>query len=212
MVPMSYETPGALGRRLSGDFYVCAHCSAPIPLTSQRCSRCLRPVVPMEKTFVRPAPTLVERPFDPSDALVGTSLGGFVIERRIDGGGMGIVYKAVHRDIGKTVAIKVLRPEILNTPEHVERLLSEARAVNAIHHRGIVDIHDFGQLPDGRQYLVMEYIEGEPLDQLLARKGRLTPAEARPLLVEILEALAAVHGAGVVHRDLKPQTSSCSAI
>jgi serine/threonine-protein kinase len=102
------------------------------------------------------------------------------------------------------VAVKVLRPELDRTPEQVERLLAEARAVNAIRHRGIIDIFGFGEVPDGRQYIVMEFLDGQALDAVLAERNRLPVQEVLSILDEVLAALAAAHGAGVVHRDLKP--------
>jgi serine/threonine-protein kinase len=136
--------------------------------------------------------------------MLGMSLGGYVIEARIGEGGMGLVYRAVQPLIRKQVAIKVLSPQLASRPEEVDRLLAEARIVNAIRHRGIIDIFSFGQLPDGRQYMIMEYLHGTPLDAYLRQRGRLELAEALPLLDEVLAALGAAHSAGVIHRDIKP--------
>jgi serine/threonine-protein kinase len=138
------------------------------------------------------------------DPLIGLRLGEYELRSRIGVGGMGLVYEGIQPLIGKRVAVKVLRPELAHSTEQVERLLAEARAVNAIRHRGIIDIFGFGQVPDGRQYIVMEYLDGQPLDAVLAEKNRLPVPEALSLLDEVLAALAAAHGAGVVHRDLKP--------
>ncbi len=138
------------------------------------------------------------------DPLIGMKLGEYELRSRIGVGGMGFVYDGIQPLIGKRVAVKVLRPELAQAPEQVARLLAEARAVNAIRHRGIIDIFGFGQVPDGRQYIVMEFLDGQPLDGYLAEKGRLPPTEALSILDEVLAALGAAHGAGVVHRDLKP--------
>ncbi|WP_395841331.1 serine/threonine-protein kinase [Archangium violaceum] len=140
----------------------------------------------------------------PTDPLIGMQLGEYVIQEQIGIGGMGIVYRGEQPLIGKQVAIKVLRPEVGDQSLYVERLLAEARAVNAIRHRGIIDIFSFDQMPDGRQYFVMEYLEGTPLDTWLSRKGALTVQEALRLADELLDALSAAHRAGVIHRDLKP--------
>jgi len=140
----------------------------------------------------------------PQDALIGLKLGEYELRQRIGVGGMGLVYDGIQPLIGKRVAVKVLRPELAAAEEQVARLLAEARAVNAIRHRGIVDIFGFGQVPDGRQYIIMEYLEGIALDAHLADRGRLTVTEALDILDEVLSALGAAHGAGVVHRDLKP--------
>jgi serine/threonine-protein kinase len=138
------------------------------------------------------------------DPLISMKLGEYELRSRIGVGGMGFVYDGIQPLIGKRVAVKVLRPELAQAPEQVARLLAEARAVNAIRHRGIIDIFGFGQVPDGRQYIVMEFLDGQPLDAYMAEKGRLPPTEALSILDEVLAALGAAHGAGVVHRDLKP--------
>jgi len=138
------------------------------------------------------------------DPLIGVMLGEYRVEERIGLGGMGLVYRGVQPVIRKNVAIKVLRPEICDSQSHVERLLAEARAVNAIRHRGIIDIFSFGKTPDGRQYLVMEFLDGVALDTHISNRGVLAPTEAVGILEEVCAALAAAHGAGIIHRDLKP--------
>ncbi len=147
---------------------------------------------------------LAPAPAPLGDPLIGMQLGEYVIQEQIGLGGMGIVYRGEQPVIGKQVAIKVLRPEVGDQALYVERLLAEARAVNAIRHRGIIDIFSFDQMPDGRQYFVMEYLEGTPLDTWLGRKGPLPVQEAIRLADELLDALSAAHRAGVIHRDLKP--------
>ncbi len=136
--------------------------------------------------------------------LTGRHIDGYVFGEVLGAGGMGEVYAAEQPLIGKKVAIKVLKLEIAADKASVKRMLAEARAVNSIRHRGIVDIFNFGTLPDGRPYLVMEYLVGTPLDAMLATRGSLPPLEACELLEEVCAALAAAHAAGVVHRDLKP--------
>ncbi|MET0402436.1 MAG: serine/threonine-protein kinase [Cystobacter sp.] len=138
------------------------------------------------------------------DALVGLKVGEYELGQRIGVGGMGLVYDGIQPLIGKRVAVKVLRPELAAAEEQVARLLAEARAVNAIRHRGIVDIFGFGQVPDGRQYIIMEYLDGVALDAHLAERSRLPVHDVLDILDEVLSALGAAHGAGVVHRDLKP--------
>ncbi|HYO55773.1 serine/threonine-protein kinase [Archangium sp.] len=138
------------------------------------------------------------------DPLTGLTIGEYELHQRIGVGGMGLVYEGIQPLIGKRVAVKVLRPELAAAEEQVARLLAEARAVNSIRHRGIVDIFGFGQVPDGRQYIIMEYLEGVALDAYLAEKGRMPVPEVLDILDEVLGALGAAHGAGVVHRDLKP--------
>ena len=140
-----------------------------------------------------------------ADALVGARLGEYVVDARIGQGGMGIVYKGRQPIIGKTVAIKVIRPEVAaEDPLLVKRLLGEARAANAIGHHGIIDIFSFGETPQGQHYFVMEYLVGEPLSELVRRRGKLSQAETITLLESFLGPLSSAHAAGVVHRDLKP--------
>ena len=143
-----------------------------------------------------------------ADTLIGAEVMGYVLRAKIGQGGMGLVYSAEQPVIGKKVAIKVLRPEIAENPEQVKRLVAEARVVNAVGHRGIIDVFGYGELPDGRQCIVMEYLDGESLMDLLARNKEanevLPITETMIILEEILSALGAAHGAGVVHRDLKP--------
>jgi serine/threonine-protein kinase len=117
---------------------------------------------------------------------------------------MGIVYRAAHPMIGNSVAIKVLRPDVIADETEMNRFLGEAKTVNQVRHRSIISIFGAGDTPDGRKYLVMEFLEGESLEARLIREGRLPTAEALPILEDVLSALAAAHAANVVHRDLKP--------
>jgi eukaryotic-like serine/threonine-protein kinase len=135
---------------------------------------------------------------NPRDQVIGE----YQVTGVLGEGGMGIVYAAVHPLIGKRVAIKVLRNE-LHAPEFVDRFVQEARAVNQIGHPGIIDVFGFGQLPDGAHYFVMELLDGESLGDRMTR-GRLSPAEALPILRQMASAVDAAHRAGIVHRDLKP--------
>ena len=97
-------------------------------------------------------------------------------------GGFGAVFRAVHPVIGKHAAIKVLSRQFSANPQRVSRFIAEARAVNQIRHRNIIDIFAFGQLPDGRQYYVMELLDGTPFDRYLASQKRLSLAQAHPIL------------------------------
>lgn len=149
--------------------------------------------------------TLREYGAPPEEALVGTYVDSYRVESVVGSGAMGIVYRGVHNVIGKTVAIKVLKPDYADDPEMVQRLIREARTVNAIRHPGIVDIFGFGTLPKSAQpYIVMDLLEGEPLDALIRREAPMTVREAGKILDELLSALQAAHQVGVVHRDLKP--------
>jgi tRNA A-37 threonylcarbamoyl transferase component Bud32 len=168
------------------------------------------PAGPDEPAEAGRAPTLDSDPGElgelaevATDLAPGVLVGEYRIVARLGAGGMGTVYGAVHPIIGKRVAIKVLNQQFTHQPVTVDRFLREARAVNQIGHPNIVDIFAFGQLPDGRHYCVMEWLEGETLGDRLER-GMLSRAEACTVLDEILAALAAAHAKQIVHRDLKP--------
>jgi serine/threonine protein kinase len=140
----------------------------------------------------------------PADALAeGVKIGEYRVEKLLGEGGMGQVYAAKQPVIGKRVAIKILKAAFSNDAELVRRFLGEARAVNKIGHPNIIDIFSFGQLPDGRQYFVMEFLEGETLSERIAREP-LEAEEAKRLLTQACNALEAAHREKVVHRDLKP--------
>jgi eukaryotic-like serine/threonine-protein kinase len=134
----------------------------------------------------------------------GTRVGDFVIDRVLGAGGFGTVYAATNPLIARRVAIKVLALRYSVDPHAVSRFLMEARVVNQVRHKNIVDIAAFDRLIDGRHYHVMEYLRGETLEQLLARRGRLPLAEAAPLFTGVAAALTAAHRRGIAHRDLKP--------
>ncbi|MER2564492.1 MAG: protein kinase [Myxococcaceae bacterium] len=143
-------------------------------------------------------------PLQLTDPLVGARLGEYEVIGPIGEGGMGVVYRAIHPLIKKRVAIKVLKPGVATDAGHVKRLVAEAEAVNSIGHRHIIDIFGLGQLDDGRPYIVMELLDGEPLDAYLRRNPRLSLHEVLMLLIDIAAPLAAAHAKGVIHRDLKP--------
>ena len=142
------------------------------------------------------------------DILIGTTIGAYRVARLLGVGGMGRVYKGVHPTIGSRVAIKVLSRECSDRRDLVDRFFAEAKAVNVIRHESIVNVLDLSTLPDGRPYIVMEYLDGSPLASIIENAQRMqTPLPiggiAR-LAAEVLDALAAAHGKGIVHRDLKP--------
>jgi serine/threonine-protein kinase len=140
-----------------------------------------------------------------ADLVPGSTVGEYRIEAKIGEGGFGAVYRATHPMIGKSAAVKVLSSTFSAHEELAARFVNEARAVNRINHANIVDIFAFGTLPDGRLYFVMELLEGEPLDTLLDRVGRLSFEDALPVLRGVASAVDAAHEAGIVHRDLKPE-------
>ena len=144
-------------------------------------------------------------PFEDVDQLpLGSKIGAYKIEKLLGEGGMGFVYEATHEVLGRRTAIKFLRPELAGHPQIVLRFLQEAKAVNLINHANIINVYDYGDGADGSVYFVMEYLDGETLDDLM-KKRRPMPA---PLLLhvfgQIAKALAAAHAKKIVHRDLKP--------
>jgi serine/threonine-protein kinase len=143
-------------------------------------------------------------PADAGGLEPGFAIGEYRVEGPLGKGGMGTVYAASQPEIGARVAIKVLAADLSRDPRLVRRFVDEARAVNQIRHPNIIDIFAFGRLADGRHYFVMEHLEGETLAVRLAR-GPLPVSDARRLLGQICEALAAAHAERIVHRDLKPE-------
>lgn len=137
------------------------------------------------------------------DTLIGLSVGGYRIESMLGEGGMGLVYLARHEFIDRRFAIKVLRPEAAANESLARSFLREAQTLCALKHPHILDIVGFGILPDGRQYMVTEFLEGVTLQQELAR-GALPLDRALFLADQTLSALSAAHAVDVVHRDLKP--------
>ncbi len=136
--------------------------------------------------------------------MIGSTIGNYVVRDKIGEGGMGVVYVAEHPRIGRKVAIKVLLPEYSQNPEVVARFFTEARASSAIKNEHIIDIIDFGELPDKSSYIIMEWLEGQSLTQLLEREGRVSQERALHIARGIGRALQSAHSHNIVHRDLKP--------
>ena len=173
----------------------CPLCATPYPDSVEVCARDGQALIPGPKTnadtelaAAATAPTLptgvaatatATAPAVPAvseafDSLVGATLANrYLIVRRIGEGGMGAVYEAKHTIIGKRVAVKVLLEKFLTKSDFVARLLQEARLASAIGHEHIVDVTDFGTTDDGRAFVVMEFLEGEALSQLVMREAPL---------------------------------------
>jgi serine/threonine protein kinase len=137
-------------------------------------------------------------------ALTGASLlsARYEILSPLGKGGMGMVYKALDRELDETVAIKVLRPEIAGSPEIARRFRSEIKLARKVSHKNVCRIHEYGR--DGHfVYIVMEYVEGVDLKRIIRTKGPFPPDEACELAIRISGALHAIHEGGIVHRDLK---------
>jgi serine/threonine protein kinase len=147
-----------------------------------------------------PSPTQLEAP----DPLVGTTVAGrYRIEGLLGSGGMGAVYRAEHVHMRKTVALKVLHKEFVGVNEVVARFEREAIALGRIEHPNVAPATDFGKLEDGSFYLVLEFVDGKSLRQLIA-EGPIGWERAVVIARQVVSALVAAHAAGIVHRDLKP--------
>jgi serine/threonine-protein kinase len=141
---------------------------------------------------------------DDSSLAAGTRLGRYRILRVLGAGGMGTVYEAVHVDLRKKVALKVLGRRAAAWPDARERFLREARLTARLRHPNVVDLNDVAT--DGPvAYLVMELLHGEDLSERLRRSGPLAPRELVDLMLPVCSAMIAAHDLGIVHRDLKPQ-------
>ena len=170
--------------------YVCPECGSLQPVAG-RCSADGTPLAPIGE-----------------DVLLGTTIGVYRVARLLGIGGMGRVYKGVHPAIGSRVAIKVLSRECSDRRDLVDRFFAEAKAVNVIRHEGIVNVLDLATLPDGRPYIIMEYLDGAPLASIIEHgvqhQAPLTLGGIARLTADVLDALGAAHAKSIIHRDLKP--------
>ena len=140
------------------------------------------------------------------DALFGQVLADrYRVLDLIGKGGMGKVYLAEHIALGKRVAVKVLNPAYTHRPDQVKRFLREARAASKIGHENVIDVIDYGEMPSGSVFFVMEHLQGEDLGKLLRRTGSLPWSRARRILLQICRAVQAAHAKGILHRDMKPE-------
>jgi serine/threonine protein kinase len=165
------------------------------------CPRCMTKFPDGERFCLHDSSVLVEE-LDVS--RLGTTIGNYRLDKILGRGGMGTVYSGEHVYIKKPVAVKVLHPQFARYPEAVNRFLREARAATTINHANVVDVTDFGLLPDGVVYFIMEFLDGKSLEDLIEREGAVELHRALNIANQISYALEAAHHAGVIHRDLKP--------
>src|SRR5215212_10842129 len=130
--------------------------------------------------------------------------GRFRIECELGTGGMGTVYRATHLGLERPVAVKIIKPEYASDPDVADRFMREARTMAKLRHPHAAMIFDAGNLPDGRHFIIMEFVEGHTLSEILERDGPFTPERAVRIASDICDVLAEAHNLGIVHRDLKP--------
>src|SRR2546428_4739739 len=137
-------------------------------------------------------------------AEIGNVLGGrYRLVELLGQGGMATIYRARDNELDRDVAVKLLRPEYERDPDFGTRFRQEARAAGSLNHPNIVSVYDFGHDPAGA-YIVMELIDGEDLASVIRRTGAVPPRQAARLASDVASALAAAHGRGIIHRDVKP--------
>ena len=132
---------------------------------------------------------------------VGTKLGPYEIKSSLGSGGMGEVYRATQRSLGRQVAIKVLSPEFACDPDRLRRFEQEARSASALNHPNIISIYDVG-CEGANSYIAMEFVDGKTLRDLL-KAGPIPIKKSLQIVAQIADGLAKAHGAGIVHRDVK---------
>ncbi|GIF08732.1 Stk1 family PASTA domain-containing Ser/Thr kinase [Actinoplanes siamensis] len=140
-----------------------------------------------------------------ADTLIGTTIDGrYRITGRVARGGMATVYRATDERLGRTVALKIIHPSQATNVHFVDRFTDEAKTIARLTHPNVVAVYDQGR-HEGLPYLVMEFVQGRTLRDLLAQRRKLSAVEALAILEQMLAAIAAAHRAGLVHRDVKPE-------
>jgi serine/threonine protein kinase len=170
----------------------CPQCGTACEATHQYCPGCGFPIGAVA--------------LNSEDKLVGRTLpGGYLVLDLISVGGMGRVYRAEQRALGRTVAVKVIHPHLLADENSIVRFMTEARAASQLNHPNSVSVIDFGRTDDGQPYLVMEFLRGKDLARVAYEQGPLPFKRVVDVLVQALMALSEAHDLGIVHRDLKPE-------
>jgi eukaryotic-like serine/threonine-protein kinase len=165
------------------------------------CPRCRNKYPTGERFCIQDSAVLVE---EHDIGRIGTTVGSYYLDKILGRGGMGTVYSGEHIYIRKKVAVKILHVQFARYQEAVNRFLREARAASSINHPNIVDVTDFGPMPDGGVYFVMEFLDGISLEDSIEREGALELHRGLNVANQIALALEAAHDKGIIHRDLKP--------
>jgi predicted Ser/Thr protein kinase len=169
----------------------CPKCGSTYPDNVQFC--------PLDGSALAP-----QQPEPGADPRLGTLIDRYRVAEKLGEGGMGMVYRAEHTMIGRPVALKLLHPDLARNAEAVDRFFREARAANEVASDHIVQVTDFGRTNDGANFLVMEFLTGTSLQELLARERSLDPRRAATIAYQIASGLSSAHERNVIHRDLKP--------
>src|SRR5215468_1265427 len=203
----------------------CPQCHASNPASATRCLLCDTPIPASDATLQPPedlsatldesygkdwsaaaAPEAAERGFDSKGNLKpGLVLAGrYEIRERLGTGGMGSVYRARDRELDRSVAIKVIRPELAEQSDILRRFKQELILARQVTHKNVIRIFDLGE-DAGIKFITMEYVEGQSLKSMMDERGKLSYEESAGIIQQVCLALEAAHAEGVVHRDLKPQ-------
>ena len=202
---------------------LCPRCRTPNPEGTNICVQCGTPFSGDDATLVTPPPdpaatmgmetqstwaapaTMMDAALSPTTLQPGAVLAGrYQIVKLLGEGGMGAVYRAHDRELEREVAIKIIRPDLARNAQVLQRFKQELILARQVTHRNIIRIFDLGSA-EGLRFITMEFIEGEDVAQILARRGKLPVQEAIGIITQVARGLEAAHAEGVVHRDLKPQ-------
>jgi len=180
-------------------------------LTARRCPRCGEQYAPPARFCAKDGSPLIEGDAQDEGLAQLATLTGHVLDNRyqvanrLGEGGMSYVYQADDLETGRTVAVKILLPRLARDPASVERLRREATIATRMNHPNVCPILRLGESPDGLLYLVMPFLEGEPLSEHESRRGPFPVEDGIPLLVQVCHGLQHAHELQVIHRDLKPE-------
>jgi tetratricopeptide (TPR) repeat protein/TolB-like protein len=184
---------------------LCHACQTPVPDSALQCPACGTPAPASDRTEILQSVPHQEEEFGDTQLKPGTSFGTrYRIDALLGEGGMGAVYKAYDTELGRPVALKLVRKELAASRQIMQRFKQELLLASKISHKNILRIHDLGEI-DGIKFISMAYVEGADLAGLIIKGGRLAPERALKFAKQLCSALEAAHHEGVVHRDLKPQ-------
>ncbi len=180
---------------------LCPRCAAPLVAGMVICPACEIPLADLASAATGPLDP--GRQF-PAPFESGQALGDrYTIVERVGAGGMGLIYKALDRKLGRTVALKLIQAGVAERPGARERFRREILLAQQVSHPNVCRVHDLGEF-DGQPFISMEYVEGQTLETLIQSMGHLSPSQTVALAKQICAGLAAIHQRGIVHRDLKP--------